>query len=233
MPRFLGKTIISSGRGLTEKNRTLDCAFVESATFGSGDANQLPPKRYFTQYGRAITPRDYGIADCFVLSRSLRGFSGIKRGEWYFKVGRTTGLTAGVSNGTEAYVMCNEPRYRLATNGTRVKTEHPGYSEELVIINAALGKAPITCQDAFCDSGDEGALIIDSAGNVAGLMWGETTSACGPIINVRGPTRVGGHYVGAGLVTDIRDVVNSIEARTTTGANPSRLSVLRNTGFTT
>lgn len=222
MPLTLGKTIIASGRGLTPFRRTLDWAFVETHTLGS--MNQLPTSDNFI--GRK--PKDYtDEPNSLALPDKLRGISKIQKGHWYFKIGRTTGITTGVSNGTEAYVMLDVRRHMLDGGGMMKMMAKPGYSEELVIINAKHGLTSQLYQDTFCRSGDSGAIIVDIDGQVAGLLWGEVTGACGPITNERTRERAGGQYVSAGLVTDITDVVRSIEVRTRMGgAAPSQLSVL-------
>ena len=209
---------------LLQGGRTLDWAFVESEIFGTGDANMLPPRANFAK----LEPKAYGDMKAFALPTKLQGLSGIEKGRWYFKCGRTTGLTAGICNGTEAYIVATEDRYLLDAGGTMNKIAGPGYLNELVIINAKGGKTSQLSQEPFCQHGDSGSLIVDAAGDVAGLLWGEVTGCCGPVMNTSTRERAGGQYANAGLVTDIRDVVKALEAGRANDNDPGsgKLSVL-------
>lgn len=188
MPLPIGKTIAASDRSLTPNGGTLDWAFVESPTFGKGRANNLPTEDRFAD----LEPNVYGDMNALVLPTKLQGLSGIQKGRWYFKCGR--GLTAGICNGTEAYIVATEDRY----------------SKELVIINAKGGKKSQFYQEPFCQNGDCGSLLVDAAGNAAGLLWGEVIGCCGPVINTSTRETAGGRYANAGLVTGIQDVVKAI-----------------------
>ena len=225
MPRHLGRNVVSSGRGLTAQRRTLDWAFVETQSSGGGDGNKLPPQSIFDTL--ELTPRNYRVNRVLVLPDRLQGFSRLQKGQWYFKIGRTTRLTAGICNGTEAYVNIDQPHHLLDSSGMIVERRERGDSEELIIINAKLGLTSAVSQSTFNDSGDSGSLLIDADGDVAGLLWGKVTGVCGPIIDERTRERAGCQYVNAGLVTDIRDVVQSIGLKTrSSGGAPGVLNVL-------
>ena len=221
MPRHLGRTIVSSGRGLTSKRRTLDYAFVESPSFHVGKGNNL------SEISAGLDPRDHGVHRPLNLSDRIQGFSQLQTGGWYFKVGRTTGVTAGVCNGIEAYVKIEQVHHLLDASGMIIERRDAGYAEELVIINAKPGLTSSYFQSTFNDKGDSGSLIIDRNGNIAGLLWGEITGGCGPIVDERERITAGGQYVNAGLVTDIQDVIESIGQRTRSAVGvPGKLNVL-------
>lgn len=65
-----------------------------------------------------------------------------------------------------------------------------------------IGFDPVSqkTQEQFCSQGDSGSLIIDREGSVAGILWGEMRGWCGPEHRIY-------PYIGAGLVTDINDVM--------------------------
>lgn len=79
---MLGRTILSSGRRLTAENKILD---------------QLPDRTSFRDGNLA---EDLGYKDSYILPyRTAQGFASLIPGKSYWKVGRTTGLTAGICNG--------------------------------------------------------------------------------------------------------------------------------------
>lgn len=124
MPRYLGKVLVSSGRTVDE-TRILDWAFVEVAS-GSPQVDQL-------LFGHNILPEIPGSlkpakyvpgTDYSGAGLPVPGFGEIEPGEWYFKCGRTTSITTGLCNGTDAY--CNWPddadRCRYDVNGEEVSS---------------------------------------------------------------------------------------------------------------
>ncbi|KAL8797137.1 MAG: hypothetical protein Q9195_000604 [Heterodermia aff. obscurata] len=222
MPRSYGRTILASGRALTSKLATLDYAFVETSAIGDYGL----PEHLF-DYAKAA-PSDLGLAGSLALSSQSWRFSSIKPGKWYFKIGRTTLLTSGICNGVKAWVNAGNQHTLLGANGAVEEVrragkiletdqegrlvyddegkpkEMPGdsgycYSSEWVIINASIDSRSFKTQQEFCAPGDSGSLIIDQNGDVAGLLWGELTSFCGPTDFQR-------RYARAGLVTSIVDV---------------------------
>ena len=225
MPRLLGRTILASGRALTNNRKTLDYAFVE----GPRGNTQLPPRAMFA--GARAYPNNLGINQTltFAEGSKYRAFSSIQPGQWYFKLGRTTGLTAGVCNGVETWI---KPAYQHTlwdANGKLQEIRRAGkklqvdkktgllkrgedgkpkeeegddsfyYASEWVIINGSTDPSSWRTQEQFCNPGDSGSLIIDCDGKVAGILWGDLMGWCGPMDSYR-------LYIGAGLVTDINDV---------------------------
>lgn len=226
MPIALGRTILASGRALTTDLKTLDYAFVEGPC---GDT-RLPPLAMFQ--GAKAFPDALGVTESltFPEGSSYRAFSGIRPGRWYFKVGRTTGLTGGLCNGVEAWIKPAHKHTLWDAKGRVVQIRRGGkrlhydeetgllkygrdgkpletqgdesfnYTSEWVIVNGSIKPLSQKFQEQFCNQGDSGSLIIDANGYVAGILWGDLRGWCGPV-SMHWP------YIGAGLVTDINDVM--------------------------
>ena len=174
-----------------------------------------------------MKPSDLGLSADLPLPIQSEHFSRVKPGRWYFKVGRTTELTSGICNGVEAWVKPSNQHTlfdakgavkEIRRSGRILETDQDGrlvydengkpkekaggkayyYSSEWVIINGSIDPESFRTQQEFCAPGDSGSLIIDEAGGVAGILWGELTGFCGPRDRRR-------PYVGAGLVTCIED----------------------------
>ena len=217
MPRSLGKVLCASGRAVTVAKRLLDWAFVEipehiQQRIDPRHGNLLPQANDpgFHKNG----PLAYECLEQYVAEPDmpLQGFSKVEKGEWYFKIGRTTGITTGVCNGTQSTFRLNSeaPVYVLHDRGGMVDklvTLDQQTIRELVIVNAKHGLRSANIQETFCKPGDSGSLLVDRKGYVAGLLYGALTGLCGPHDRDQ--------YANAGLVTDIRDVLASISARTT------------------
>ena len=229
MPLFLGRTIVASGRRLTADLKTLDYAFVETSDIGD---NRLPAQTRFDD--AKANPEDLGLAQVTLLPPRYCEFSKIKAGRWYFKVGRTTGLTGGICNGVEAWIQPAAQHTLFNAKGGVEKVRRFGrklqvdketgqlvydqngkpkesedandvyYASEWVIVNGSIDPVSFSEQKTFCDQGDAGSLIIDREGRVAGILWGNVEGFCGPK-DQRTP------YLGAGLVTDIDDVKASMK----------------------
>lgn len=121
-----------------------------------------------------------------------QGFSELIKDQWYFKVGRTTAITTGICHG--AKVILRTPgtgeiiidRTQYGKTGRSHKLSEPvGYVEEHIILNSSSGEGfhmqqiqrqkrldeiGIFSED-FCQPGDSGALIIDSQGCAAELLF--------------------------------------------------------------
>ena len=180
-----------------------------------------------------MKPSDLGLNGDPLLPPKSRHFSDITPGKWYFKVGRTTGITSGICNGVEAWIKPSSQHTlfgargavkEIRRSGKILETDEQGrplynengepkekaggreyyYSSEWIIVNASIDSKSAKIQKEFCAPGDEGSLIIDEAGGVAGILWGEATAFCGPMGRPR-------EYVGAGLVTSIEDVKASMK----------------------
>ncbi|KAL8825080.1 MAG: hypothetical protein Q9191_004630 [Dirinaria sp. TL-2023a] len=232
MPRLQGRTIVASGRRLTHEMKTLDYAFVETSSIGN---NRLPTDRDFGN--REARPEELGIGALnLLLPEVCRSFTTIRPGRWYFKSGRTTGLTSGICNGVEAWIRPTAQHTLFDARGAvlkvrrfgrklqvdeetgRLKYDEKGkpmesededdvhYASEWVIVNATIDGRTVKNQQAFCDKGDSGSLLVDNYGRVAGILWGDVTGYCGPL----GKRTI---YSGAGLVNDIDDVKASLKTQ--------------------
>ena len=219
MPRTLGKVLCASGKAVTEsKNRIIDWAFVEvpeqiQKQFSGREGNRLPARNAQGMLNNG--PRNYGFDREYFPSTRPERFSSVMKGEWYFKIGRTTGITTGVCNGTQTTFKLNDTPLRYVHDKSgmvaRIVTLSEKIINELVIVNSKNLYDMNHSQDTFCRAGDSGSVLIDATGNVAGLVFGSMTGLCSPLQGEQGNQT----YVEAGLVTDIQDVLASIAARTT------------------
>lgn len=216
MPRILGQVLCASGRAVTKSNRVLDWAFVETpahiqSLFDARRGNLLPQSNAL----HGNDPEEYDCEPTYDPPEPeafIQGFSKIEKGQWYFKIGRTTGLTTGVCNGTQTtFRLQGEPVHVLHDKAGMVQRTvklDQDTVNEYVILNAKHGHRSAFQQQTFCRSGDSGSLLIDAQGYIAGLVFGSLTGLCGPF-------NAESQYVEAGLATDIRDVLASIAAKTT------------------
>ncbi|KAL8735420.1 MAG: hypothetical protein Q9166_000966 [cf. Caloplaca sp. 2 TL-2023] len=226
LPKKLGTTVLASGRRVTEDLKTLDYAFVECSRLGSC----VPPSQENFEAAKAA-PSHFGLDLALTLPPKYHAFSNIQKDKWYYKNGRTTGLTGGICNGVDAWIRPTEPhtlfdaalnvrktqKYNRACEydaetGKPVYTDNKEevkepqqyyYAREWVILNAQIQAGQISFQKEFCDQGDSGSLVANHRGEVAGLLWGSITGYVGP---PGGQSR----YTGVGMVSDIDDVKNSI-----------------------
>ncbi|MCJ1463688.1 hypothetical protein MMC07_002297 [Pseudocyphellaria aurata] len=222
LPIKLGNVLVSSGRAWSVHKRILDWAFVamddnsvNRDIWKSLVKNQRPHQGARGMYKHLpedydIRGRNYDVGDP---PADIAGFSSLQMGEWYFKVGRTTGITTGICHGTK--IILNMSGTKDVT-GVRTRYDKSGkflgpdesvnFIEEYQIINAMKGTH--SAED-FCQTGDSGALIINNLGEVAGLLFANYTSQMGPLNQRRG------WYHGAGIATTMPDVLESIAMRTT------------------
>lgn len=224
LPITLGKVLVSSGRAFDASRRIIDWAFVEmpptpknKKTWSSSTKNQLPHPDAAGIFRHL--PFDYGdYSSIYVPGNplpSIEGFSELEMGKWYFKIGRTTDMTAGICHGTKMILRTsgsNEltgARTQYDKSGDHRMLSNPvDFIEEYIILNARLGVTTMQHED-FSQPGDSGALIIDATGAVAGLMYGNYSAQTGPM-NV-----LDGTYHAAGLVTTMPNVLKSIAMKTT------------------
>lgn len=216
LPQEMGPVLVSSGSAINaQKWSILDWAFVEipneKKTFGPHfpAINELPHHNE--------SPLQTGL-----YKKNLRytgpapgekvfvaqGFGKLEKGEWYFKRGRSTGLTVGMCNGTELvkFEPANCQRYTLDGQVHDVRAK-PTY--EHVILSFPDHDEPIDVvgnhQEFFAKAGDSGSLIINRQGNICGLLYGSLN---------------GMHFQrndrGAGLVTSMDDVIASIAEKAAT-----------------
>lgn len=220
MPISIGRVLISSGKAISATKSSLDWAFVEvdarsKQIFDNPDKNLLPLPISSGIYGKNASSYDKDLENYFAMGgrNQVHDFGEVRKGHWYFKVGRTTDVTTGICHGTEVY--CNligiKHRARYDETNMRPTLVRVDYTEELVIMNRLSGQA-VHEQSDFCQSGDSGAWLIDANHCVAGLLFGSMTGLCGPP-NKDQPTS--GAYVNAGLVTSMAEVQKSIAAWTT------------------
>ena len=181
-----------------------------------------------------MLPSNLGLSNTFQVPTQSQHFNTIEPGKWYFKVGRTTGITSGICNGVEAWVKPENQHTLYGPKGAVKEVRRSGkiletnkdgrlvydengkpkekaghyayyYASEWIIINASVDRESMKDQQTFSAPGDSGSLIVDQAGGVAGILWGELTGFCGPTMEVHHP------YVGAGLVTCIEDVKEAMK----------------------
>ncbi|MCJ1347409.1 hypothetical protein MMC31_005634 [Peltigera leucophlebia] len=230
MPFQIGRVLISSGKAVSAAKNALDWAFVEvneagNDFFDNPDRNLLPlassisasnhaesyqkDTENYTDREKDTGPKNYSAREG---ENQIKGFSEIKKGQWYFKVGRTTDVTTGICHGTEAYCHMVSVTHRTRYGETNMRpTRVPSdYTTELVILNSKSGKA-IYQQEDFCKAGDSGSWLIDIEQKVAGLLFGCLNGVCGPTDNNDNQRT----YVNAGLVTSMTEVQKSIAAWTT------------------
>ena len=193
LPESLGRTTWASGRAVNHRDNMIDVAIVEweSSELKSHAAkgNKLPSGSDHRFKGQS--PNDYkenfdtngGIN---VVGPTICGMTDVKKGEWYFKIGRTTGLTTGVCHGTEAFVQIHDSshftRTKWSADGKPGTYETLQYTTEFVIITSKFN-TPDTSQAPFNLAGDSGSLLINRFGEVAGLLFGSIRNRCGPPSN--------------------------------------------------
>ncbi|KAL8691151.1 MAG: hypothetical protein Q9218_003563 [Villophora microphyllina] len=216
-PRLLGQVLLSSGRAMTEDliPSYIDWAFVEldpatsHVLWNHPDRNRLPDNWTMRNHEPNRYIRNAPAWDINHRPR-FSNFGELKLGGWYFKLGRTTGLTAGICHGTKVLINdwpVNATRAKLFEDGTRGRREAVAddKSLEAVIINAkqiATGDR----QEIFCVDGDSGALVFDQFGNCCGLMFGLWSSDESPKDRDRE-----GYICHAGVVQPIDQVCKWIE----------------------
>lgn len=251
MPIFLGKTLLASGKAVGNKRKIMDWAFVTCSgmtrpinnvshnLFDPAVGNKLPTSAAMREMG--LSPENYFYSNTMPYLPPSNGQppkepGKIKPDRWYFKHGRTTGITAGICNGIESYIFMGDTRYahnrqgdieRIINPDPNAKPEDLEYSEEWIIINAHSSNRSFTNQQTFCDRGDSGSFIWDAQGRLCGLLFGDVHGWCGPKIPVNGNPNAptprplfsrpdeykGGRYQGAGIVSDINDVIADIVLR--------------------
>ncbi|MCJ1403246.1 hypothetical protein MMC11_006469 [Xylographa trunciseda] len=163
------------------------------------------PKLRLDRYGVAMYAGPDDPEDPFYVKR----FGSIELGKWYFKIGRTSGITAGLCHGIQTDI-------REGQGYRNLQSDHPyamgrKCTRELIVLSydadfdRYVDDLERVRQSNFSEPGDSGSFIIDGDGDVCGLLYGEHTGLCG-----RRDDCV------AGLVTSMDEVRASIAFKTRT-----------------
>lgn len=207
LPITIGKVLHSSGEAVSAKGSILDWAIVENqnAQASQYHPNKLPESNSDGLVGKLADFYGTGEPNYTVdTPRYARSFGDIEKGKLYFKIGRTTKLTTGICNGTEAEVQ-RQGQIRWDEDGNQ---SVPGKesTSELVIMGMSNDGSEKNLE-TFSRPGDSGSFVINTFGEVCGLMYGELTGYVGPNNRAR-------LYINAGLVTSMDEVLQSIKAKT-------------------
>jgi len=202
----VGKILASSGAMVNTKSRGLDWALVEysdsptNSPSTCGYVNRLPSEQHLI--GKKKTLRHYGFPSSHCAGDRISSiFDKMEKDEWYLKAGRTTSVTAGICNGTLVdVVLANQIYYDEEENEERMEEK---IVKEYVVISYVTGSRQLKSQDEFCMPGDEGSFVVNSCGQISGLLHGSFVSHCGPEDD----------YSNAGLVSCMTDINPSIEKR--------------------
>ena len=219
LPLNLGRVLVSSGQGISDQKSIIDWAFVEvpeavirSSPLAFSSLNKLPSitelelefkelGRYEVAYGGSRNPDRPFYAD---------DFGSIEPGQWYFKSGRTSGITAGLCNGIEADINREGQGYRFLQSDLSHAMARK-CTREFIILSFKSSKDVYVHemeqvrQSEFSEPGDSGSFVINGDGYVCGLLYGEHTGLCGQRDDL-----------GAGLVTSMDEVRASIAFKTRT-----------------
>ncbi|KAL8902827.1 MAG: hypothetical protein Q9207_004353 [Kuettlingeria erythrocarpa] len=217
LPQKLGHAIFSSGRAQTndEKPRLIDWAFVSIDEF---------PEVRLSNHNRLPTTAELGndVPDKYVRNvyytapkGPFQNFGSLEPGKWYFKKGRTTGITGGICHGTHVLTNAAEdPRGFFGPDGSLESAEADMINRVAMIVNSKALE-PGAMQRAFCIGGDLGSLVFDADGVCCGLMSGTWSSETAPLEEEDWETDYWGTCVESGLVMDIADVQRWIAQRLT------------------
>lgn len=204
MPYLMGEVTAISGKALMGK-RLMDWAFVRlsetaaDAFFKLNVMFPVPPDQMPWLYAS-----DLGLP--VPEGTPLTEFGNLEEGNFYFKMGRSTGVTAGICNG--ALACCNwegKDCVRFQHDGQQVNLSS-NVTEEFVIVNNKQGAAEHQ-QTSFAESGDSGSFVINNSGQVCGLLYGATSG-------LYGPPNQPHSYINAGLAIDFTELSESLRLRT-------------------
>ena len=238
-PQGLGQVVFSSGRRITprvvvqkngkeneEGSVVVDWAFVQLDPRPSMSAfkNILPNRSHPSIQGHQ--PSDHDLEDNpYTVNDNhtyLRYFGTMKKGRWYFKIGRTSNITTGVCNGVEMDLNRTEELTFYDDNGLPITPNiqvTPPFvrTRELVVLAQTTATQGKEAQTGFCLPGDSGSLVIDSDGEACGLLYGNFTGYIGD--------QTDGFEAGRlscfmGLVTSMDIVKEHILKRTGGDMNP-------------
>ncbi len=203
LPQQLGHILVS-GSGMTDhpKPRIVDYAFVSVETnfpdTNLADRNILPTTK---EIGSNI-PNEYVERTYYTAAEGpfVDVFGSIEKGNWYFKKGRTTGITGGICHGAEVVLNVKSTRAIVQADDT-YEHRRVEQARAAIIINAPM-QQPNAQQRTFARGGDHGALVFDHNGVCCGLLFGSYSSDTGP----HAEDDFGYATAGAGLVVPIEEV---------------------------
>ena len=221
LPFVLGKVLYSSGDIVNEKGSVLDWAYIEVPGAQKRICcrpNRLPnsdaPELKHKYAGKSFMTEgeEYDVKEKHPVYAKY--FSKIEPGRWYFKRGRTTGLTTGKCHGCEVDIQRKgDIRWRNCPSGSsEVVLAEKGTREYAIMAwtnlkSSAFEEFEGVFADFFCKRGDSGSIVFDGDGFAAGLMYGELSG-------IDEADRDEPIYIGAGLVTSMDDILESIQAKT-------------------
>ena len=223
MPRPIGSVLFATGWALSPSKHILDVAFVSVPS--SDQAlwnhcvldNELPNGKDSEFFGRL--PQNLKSPEVYSDPPRITGYGPLIKGNWYFKIGRTTDLTSGICHGTEAYISLGGIRSGYYSTWKRGAFEDVVYTEESIIISAPekVTGGRIETQD-FCASGDSGSLIIDADGQVVAQLFGSLHGCCerpkpnNPLD--KGEDKGVTYYSQTGMVTPIDRILEAVKMMT-------------------
>ncbi|KAL8854156.1 MAG: hypothetical protein Q9221_001078 [Calogaya cf. arnoldii] len=239
IPVNLGRTILASQH----------YAFVETTALPHAIDNTLPE---VSLVHACADPEELGLKKpvmYIAMDDNIKRFENVIPGKFYFKQGRTTSITSGICNGVEAWFRpgtrpvdwsrtCTDvvsPSSASHSDNTTNSIPNPKPASPLPCYKAihTIHNAPIVAEpphiyipkphSPFCDAGDNGALVLNRRGELAGLLWGSMESWCGPPSMQNSQT----HWAGAGMVDDIQDVMLSMGREVGWGEEGEKEGVLR------
>ncbi|KAJ5885111.1 hypothetical protein N7495_009621 [Penicillium taxi] len=191
MPELLGVVLLASGKSL-QNGKLLDWAFVELSP--KAEAKHFKPNLMFEipgshQASSYIRNQPYTVPAGFPITE----FGSLKLGDYGVKLGRSTGLSAGVVNGTKGiYNWKTTSKARYDQHGNSVLD----VTEEFLIISKKLAVPNMRAED-FANEGDSGSFVLNQDGVVTGLLYAGYST---------------GRYV-AGIATCMSDVRRAIELK--------------------
>ena len=211
LPVILGKVLYSSGQAISPRKSILDWAFIETYDVKnfSRQSNKLPNANVAGLEGK--------LSDFFELPgprynadddhpRYARYFATMEKGKWYFKKGRSSGITAGICHGTEIEVA-RQGQVRWNERGEQITLGKTSTSELVIFGKLRLGweeDIKLDIPETFSMEGDSGSFVFNTYGEVAGLLYGTFTFA-GTDNRLR---------MNSGLVTSMDEVLDSIRSKT-------------------
>ncbi|KAL8916425.1 MAG: hypothetical protein Q9208_008526 [Pyrenodesmia sp. 3 TL-2023] len=226
LPQQLGHIIVSSGRAQTNESppRVVDWAFVSVDEFPNmrlSDHNVLPTK---AEIGSDIPDKYVKNVRYLAPEGPFQNFGMLEPGRWYFKKGRTSGITGGLCHGTSVVINSSDaPRGSMRPDGTLESPKPVETVNVAIIVNTQLLE-PGVGQKSFCNLGDSGSLIFDEDGSCCGLMSGNWSQDTAPLEQTGWSTDYGGGCVESGLAMDMRDVQKWIAQRMAVGG-PAQLII--------